>query len=104
MLAVLGVALGVTVVVAMDLAIQSSREAFRVSAETVSGRATHEVLGGPGGLDEQVFTALRVEAGVRESAPVVEGYASSSAFPGRALRVLGVDPFSELPFRPSPAP
>jgi putative ABC transport system permease protein len=97
---VLGVALGVAVVVAMDLAIQSSREAFRVSTETVAGRATHTLTGSVGGLDESVFTRLRVEGRVRASAPVVEGFASSPALPGMALRVLGVDPFSEGPFRP----
>lgn len=99
-LSVLGVALGVAVVVAIDLAIQSSREAFRVSTETVAGRATHVVSGSVGGLDEALFTRLRLEAGVRASAPVVEGLATSPALPGMALRVLGVDPFSEGPFRP----
>jgi putative ABC transport system permease protein len=37
---------------------------------------------------------------VRASAPVLEGYASSPLLPGQALRILGVDPFSEGPFRP----
>jgi len=99
-LSVLGVALGVAVVVAMDLAIQSSREGFRVSAETVAGRATHHVVGGATGLDESVFTRIRLEAGIREAAPVVEDVVSSPALPGMALRVLGIDPFSEGPFRP----
>ena len=98
-LTVLGVALGVAVVVAIDLAIQSSRTAFRVSTETVAGRATHRIVGAGGDLPDSVFRHLRVELGVRESAPVVEGWARSSAFPGRAIRVLGVDPFSEAPFR-----
>lgn len=99
-LSVLGVALGVAVVVAMDLAIQSSREAFRTSTETVAGRATHSVVAAVGGVDDEVFTRIRLEAGLREAAPVVEGIASSPALPGMALRVLGVDPFSEGPFRP----
>lgn len=99
-LSVLGVALGVAVVVAMDLAIQSSREAFRVSTETVAGRATHVVSGPVGGVDEELFTRIRQEAELREAAPVVEGYASSRLLQGMALRVLGVDPFSEGPFRP----
>jgi len=99
-LAVLGVALGVAVVVSVDLAIQSSREGFRVSAETVAGRATHTVVGAAGTLDERVYTRLKVDADLRDAAPVVEGLASSPALPGMALRVLGVDPFSEGPFRP----
>jgi putative ABC transport system permease protein len=99
-LSVLGVALGVAVVVSIDLAIQSSREGFRVSAETVAGRATHHVLGGVGGLPDSLFARIRVDLGMRASAPVVEGYASSPLRPGAALRVVGVDPFSEGPFRP----
>jgi putative ABC transport system permease protein len=99
-LSVLGVALGVAVVVAMDLAIQSAKAGFRVSAETVAGRATHHVLGGVGGLPDTLFTRVRVDLGIRASAPVVEGYASAPALPGMALRVLGVDAFSEGPFRP----
>ncbi len=103
-LTVAGVALGVAVVVAIDLAIQSAREAFRVSTETVAGRATHQIEAGPGGLPDSVFTQVRVGLGIREAAPVVDGYASSAALPGRALRILGVDPFSEEPFRPYLAP
>lgn len=99
-LAVLGVALGVAVVVSIDLAIQSARTAFRVSAETVAGRATHTVVGPAGSLGETTFVRLRLEAGARDAAPVVEGLVSSPALPGSALRVLGVDPFSEGPFRP----
>jgi putative ABC transport system permease protein len=99
-LTVLGVALGVAVVVAIDLAIQSSRAAFAISTETVAGRATHRIEGGPGGLPDSVFTAVRTEAGVRRSAPVVEAWAAWDRLPGTALRVLGIDPFSERPFRP----
>lgn len=99
-LTVMGVALGVAVVVAIDLAIQSSRAAFQLSTEAVAGRATHRVEGGPAGLADSVFTRIRVEAGIRASAPVVEGWASAVVVPGTALRLLGIDPFSERPFRP----
>lgn len=98
-LAVLGVALGVGVVVAIDLATASARRAFALSTESVVGRATHQAVGGPRGLPEAVYRTLRVDAGIRPSAPIVEGYASAPAFPGRALHVLGVDPFAEAPFR-----
>ncbi len=99
-LSILGVALGVAVVVAIDLAIQSSREGFTVSAETVAGRATHQIVGGADGVAERSVAAVRRAANVEAAAPVVEGLASSPDLPGMALRVLGVDPFSEGPFRP----
>lgn len=99
-LAALGVALGVAVVVSIDVANRSAERAFDLSTEAVAGRATHQVLGGPTGLPESVYRALRVELGVREAAPVVEGDVAAPAFPGRAFRLLGVDPFAERPFRP----
>lgn len=103
--ALLGVALGVAVVVAIDLANTSAERAFRLSARALAGRATHQAVGGPDGLDESVYRRLRLEAGVRESAPAVEGYAAVPSSPGLTLRVLGVDPLAEAPFRayvPSP--
>jgi putative ABC transport system permease protein len=98
-LTVLGVALGVAVVVSIDLAILSSRAAFEVSTETVAGRATHRIEGGAARLDDGLLARIR-EAGVRASAPVIEAYGLTEALPGRAMRVLGIDPFSERPFRP----
>ena len=99
-LAVLGVALGVAVVLSIDIAIRSAQTGFRISAETVSGRATHVVVSDIGTLDEAVLLKLRIDEDVSAAAPVVEGYAQSPLVPGRALRILGVDPFSEGPFRP----
>lgn len=103
--AVLGVALGVAVVVAVDLANASALAGFRASSEAVAGRATHQVLGGPGGLPEELFAELARVPGI-EAAPVVEGRVEVAAGPGagsaatRSLRLLGIDPFSEAPFRP----
>lgn len=99
-LSVLGVSLGVAVVLSIDLAIQSAQAGFRISAETVSGRATHVIVSDAGFVDESLVAELRIDYDVAAVAPVVEGYASSAAVPGRALRILGVDPFSEGPFRP----
>ncbi|MCG5536084.1 ABC transporter permease [Ectothiorhodospira mobilis] len=95
LLSILGVALGVAVVVGVDLANSSASRAFELSLDAVSGRATHQVLGGPAGLDEAVYTRLRL-AGVRDSAPVVEGHVRIR---GETLTLLGLDPFAEAPFR-----
>ncbi len=97
-LMVLGVALGVAVVIAIDLANGSARRAFHRSTEAVVGRATHQVLGGPSGVPEEVFARLRRE-GLRKSAPVVEGVALGLDLDRQPLRVLGVDPLAEGPFR-----
>lgn len=119
-LAVVGVALGVAVVVAIDLANASATRAFTLSTEAVTGRATHQVLGGPSGLPAEVFRSLVVDRGIDPAAPVVEGYLElpppagpegrvgrsddGSNGGGRVLRLFGVDPFSERPFRAYLAP
>jgi putative ABC transport system permease protein len=98
-LMVLGVALGVAMVIAIDLANTSSRRGFERSTEAVTGRATHQVLGGPSGLPGDVFREIRVEAGLRRSTPVVEGYATALDLERQPLHVLGLDLLSEPPFR-----
>lgn len=97
-LMVLGVALGVAVVVAIDLANGSARRAFDQSTRAVTGRATHQVRGGPSGVPEDLFRRLRL-AGFRKSAPVVEGMAVALDLDRQPLRILGVDPLAEGPFR-----
>jgi putative ABC transport system permease protein len=103
-LSVLGIALGVAVVVSIDVANESARHAFALSSRAVAGNATHQIVGGPAGLDEGLYVRLRRELGALAAAPVVEGYAASPREPGRALRVLGLDPFAEVPFRAYTAP
>ena len=106
-LSILGIALGVAVIVSIDLANQSAKRAFALSTDAVAGRATHFISGGPSGLPEDVYQKLRVEMGIRNIAPVVEGFASLTSVDaadfeepvGRRLQLLGIDPFAEAPFR-----
>ena len=95
-LTVLGVALGVGVVIAVDLANDSARRAFALSMESLTGRTTHQIVGPPDGFDESVYRALRVDQRIRPSAPIVEGLVRVR---GATYHLLGVDPFAERPFR-----
>jgi putative ABC transport system permease protein len=103
-LAVLGVALGVAVVVAVDLANASALLAFDLSTEAVTGRATHQVVAGPEGLPDDAYRRLVLAAGTAAAAPVVEDWVTAGGGPhgkgGRTLHLLGIDPFAESPFRP----
>ena len=94
-LSVLGIALGVAVVVSIDVANSSARRAFTLSAERVTGRATHSIVGAET-IADSVFRHIRIDAGIRPSAPIVEGYLELR---GRTFEVLGVDPFFDQPFR-----
>jgi len=97
-LSILGVALGVAVVVSIDLSNSSAEKAFELSTEAVTGKATHQIRGAAEDLDESVYSSIRIEAGVRQSSPVVEGYATIDGL-NRTVQVLGVDPIAEAPFR-----
>ena len=98
-LSLLGIALGVAVVVSIDLASGSALRAFEQSTATVAGRATHQLVGGPLGLPDALFRELRLRPGAPLAAPVVEGHVRTLGGNRRTLTVLGVDPFSEAPFR-----
>ena len=99
LLATLGIALGVGVVVAVDLAVGSADQAFQISAAMMTGRETHQIVGGPNGLDETLFTRLRIGAGVRASAPLVEGFGRLPRFGGMTVRLIGIDPLSDTTVR-----
>src|SRR5436309_532544 len=117
-LAILGIALGVAVAVSIDLANGSALRAFALATEAVSGRATHQILGGPSGLPDDLYRRLRVDVGVRRAAPIVEGDVAvadrvvdvaaadragdtpRAGRVGRSLHLLGIDPFVDSHFRP----
>ncbi len=98
-LMLIGIMLGVAVMVAIDLANAAASRAFDLSTDAIVGRATHQIVGGPTGVDEALYTRLRVEADVRPAAPVVTAYVSSPQLGNRPIQLLGVDPFAEGPFR-----
>jgi putative ABC transport system permease protein len=109
-LATLGIAFGVALAVGIDVASASVRRAFSVSTEAVSGRATHEIVGGPRGVPDELYRRLRVELGLRALAPFVGGpvaLADASdvvTTPARARQVVtivGIDPFAEAALRPA---
>ena len=98
-LMVLGIALGVSVMVAIDLANASASRAFELSTESVTGKATHQILGGPSGLDDAVYTRLRRTLGDIPMAPVISTYFISPQLGDRPMQLLGIDPFVDGDFR-----
>lgn len=99
LLTVLGVALGVAVVLGVELANGAALRAMRHSVERSGGRATHAVVGTPE-LPARTLTTLRVELGERSAAPVVEAEVALAGRPGESLRLMGLDPLLEAPLRP----
>lgn len=95
-LSILSIALGAAVVVAVDMANHSARQAFSLSLDALTGRATHQIVAGPQGLDEQLYRKLRVDMAYHQSAPVVQGAVVVAA---QSFTLLGIEPFAERMFR-----
>ncbi len=96
---IVGVAIGVAMIVAIDLANGSAGRAFALGTEQITGKATHQIVGGPDGVDASVYVRLRRELGFRLSAPIVESFVSAPQLDAQPMRLLGIDPFAEPPFR-----
>jgi len=94
-LALVGLALGVATIAAVDMATASAYRAFELSIDAVNGAATHELAAGPAGIDELLYVALRRAGLPIEFAPIVEGYA---AIGDRTLQLVGIDPFASPAF------
>ena len=98
-LMVVGIALGVAVMVAIDLANASASRAFALSTETLTGKATYQIDGGPSGMSTQAYAELVRQKGDIPAAPVISEYFTSSQMGSRPMQILGIDPFSDAPFR-----
>lgn len=94
-LALFGIALGAAMVVSIELATGSAQRAFDRSLDTLTGAATHRIIGHGGAVPDEIYAALR-RAGFRHIAPVVEAYGRVG---GETLHLIGVDPFAESGFR-----
>jgi putative ABC transport system permease protein len=85
-------------VISIDLSNSSAQRAFSLSAEALTGKATHQIQGSGDFLSDQVYKDLRLTAGYRNSAPVIDGYGRVQGL-DRTFQILGVDPIAEGPFR-----
>jgi putative ABC transport system permease protein len=98
-LAIVGIALGVAVVISIDLAMESSLNAFDQAGKAFSGVATHRIVAGDGGLDEKLYRRLRVDEGIQKLSPVVNGYVFASKQADAGFNLVGIDPFIEKSFQ-----
>lgn len=99
LLLILGIALGVAMIVAVDLANSSASEAFALSTDSIAGKATHQIVAAPEDLPSDLYRRLRVELGLTDVAPIVSGLVVLEQANDLPLQLLGVDPFAEPPFR-----
>ncbi len=100
LLCVLGIALGVAMMVSIDLANGSAQRAFGLSTDAVTGRTTHRIVAiAPTGVDESIYSELRRKFNSVPASPVVEGFVLAEALDNQPYRLVGLDLFAESPFR-----
>jgi putative ABC transport system permease protein len=93
---IFAVGLGVAVYVAISIANGSAARSFEAGVDVVAGKAQLEVRGA---LNDAIFPAIQHASGIRAATPVIEQLATLPAYPGEYLRVLGIDIFTNDPFR-----
>jgi putative ABC transport system permease protein len=99
LLNILSVALGVAVYLATQIANHSANRAFAATVDLVAGKAELEITAPAGHLPETVLPQVAAAPGVSAATPVVQGFVALRDFPGDYLEVLGIDVFTNGPFR-----
>lgn len=99
LLNILSVALGVAVYLATQIANQSASGAFAASIDLVAGKADLEVTAPSGRLPDTSLPQVAAAPGIAAATPIVAGFVSLPDFPGDYLEILGIDIFTNEPFR-----
>ena len=99
LLNILSVALGVAVFLATQIANQSANRSFAATVDMVAGRAELQITAPAGNLPETSFPTVATATGVSAATPLVRGLVTLPDSPGEYLEILGVDVFTNVPFR-----
>jgi len=97
-LALFGIAMGVAVMLAIDLANSAAKAAFELSAAQLRGAATHRVTGVDGKVPLEWYREYFVTPDLPPAAPVVSSRVQLIENES-SLQLLGLDVFQEGPFR-----
>jgi putative ABC transport system permease protein len=98
-LGILGIALGTAVYLSISLAAASALQSFQAGVRAVAGKAQWRLQTPGAPLDESLFVKVRRLPAVKAAAPVVESVLELTGPHRGPLLLLGIDPFSEGPFR-----
>ncbi|MEO7993539.1 MAG: FtsX-like permease family protein [bacterium] len=99
LLAILGIALGVAVVVGIDLAATAALASFRGAVTAVTGNTTHQVSSDAGVVPDALLATLITRPEVAAATPVLSTTALVADQDNIPLRLLGIDPFTDFRFR-----
>lgn len=102
MLCVIGVALGVAVAVGIDGAVSASIASFQAAVRSVSGSATHSIVGADGTLSDDQYIDLARKPHPWPMKPVIDRrlIALDAENHPHVVRLLGIDPLADGDLRP----
>ncbi len=98
-LSVIGIALGVSVFVSVQLAIHTAIESFNSTVDHVSGKANLQITSFGRGFPEEAFLKVKRVPGIKAATPVIQFVCKIDEPIGEPLYLLGIDIFSDQQFR-----
>ncbi|MBS1959800.1 MAG: FtsX-like permease family protein [Bdellovibrionales bacterium] len=100
-LTTLGVAIGISLFVAIAIINHSTKNSMRESIESISGKAKLSVTAGPAGFDESKQEVIRTTPGVKYAVPMIEARAffEGAKESSDGLNIMGVDLLQETSVR-----
>ena len=98
-LTVMGIALGVSVFVSVQLAIHTAIESFNSTVDHISGRANLQITSFGRGFSEEAFLKVKKVPGIKAATPVIQFVCKIDEPIGEPLYLLGIDIFSDQQFR-----
>jgi len=102
--AVLAIAVGVALALAIHLVNRSALEEFAAAMSTVNGEAQAQVRARAGSFDEALYPRLAAEADGASVSPVIDAVYALADRPGESLRVIGIDAFRAAAVTPALLP
>ena len=98
-LSLIGIVLGVSVFVSVQIAIHTSIESFNATVDHVSGKANLQITSFGRGFSEEVYLRAKKVPGVMAATPVIQSISKIDEPIGEPLYLLGIDIFSDQQFR-----
>ena len=98
-LSIVGIVLGVSVFVSVQLAIHAAIESFNASVDHVSGKSNLQLTSFGRGFSEEVYLKVKKVPGVKAATPVIQFISKIDDPIGEPLYLLGIDIFSDQQFR-----
>lgn len=99
LLCLMGIALGVGIVVAVELINNSALSSFASTVDFLSGRATHSIVSDYGRIEEDLFAKVWSNPAVKAASPVIQVMANTLETGDEPIQFFGLDPFLDAEFR-----